>query len=162
MNERVSFRAQGAPPPAGPYSHAIRSGGLLFLSGQGPFRPNGSKVEGPFEEQARQTLRNLEAVAAGASASLVDAVRVAVYLRDMSNFAADEQGLLRILPRPSAGPDHNPIRSAWIRDRGRRDHSDSRLTLPWRPASRRLDNAAVSRRSRSTDGSVLTRAGKGG
>src|SRR5438445_6925 len=74
--------------PGGPYSQAIRSGGFLFLAGQGPFRPDGSKVEGPFEDQARQTLDNLQAVAAAAGASLADAVRVGVYLRDMSNFAA--------------------------------------------------------------------------
>jgi len=72
----------------GPYSQAIKSGGFLFLAGQGPFRPDGSKVEGPFEDQARQTLQNLQSVAAAAGASLADAVRVGVYLRDMSNFAA--------------------------------------------------------------------------
>ena len=87
MSERTPFRAKDAPPPGGPYSHAIRSGGLLFLAGQGPFRPDGSKVESSFEDQARQTLRNLEAVAAAAGASLADAVRVGVYLRDMSHFA---------------------------------------------------------------------------
>ncbi len=88
MNKRIPFQTPDAPQPAGPYSQAIRSGGLLFLAGQGPFRPDGSKVEGAFDEQARQTFRNLEAVAAAAGASLADAVRVGVYLRDMSNFAA--------------------------------------------------------------------------
>ncbi len=88
MSERVPIRSDGAPPPGGPYSQAIRSGGFVFLAGQGPFRPDGSKVEGPFEDQARQTLNNLQAVAEAAGASLADAVRVGVYLRDMSNFAA--------------------------------------------------------------------------
>ncbi len=88
MSERTSIRADGAPAPMGPYSQAIKSGGFLFLAGQGPFRPDGSKVEGPFEDQARQTLQNLQSVAAAAGASLADAVRVGVYLRDMSNFAA--------------------------------------------------------------------------
>ena len=88
MSERTPIRAEGAPAPSGPYSQAIESGGFLFLAGQGPFRPDGSKVDGPFEDQARQTLQNLESVAAAAGASLADAVRVGVYLRDMSNFAA--------------------------------------------------------------------------
>ena len=88
MSERTPIRAEGAPAPSGPYSQAIKSGGFLFLAGQGPFRPDGSKVDGPFEDQARQTLQNLESVAAAAGASLADAVRVGVYLRDMSNFAA--------------------------------------------------------------------------
>jgi len=84
--DRIPFRAEDAPPPAGPYSQAIRSGGFLFLAGQGPFRPDGSKVESSFEDQARQTFKNLQAVAAAAGASLADAVRVGVYLRDMSDF----------------------------------------------------------------------------
>jgi reactive intermediate/imine deaminase len=88
MGERTPIRSGGAPAPGGPYSQAIRSGGFLFLAGQGPFRTDGSKVEGSFEDQARQTFRNLEAVASAAGASLADAVRVGVYLRDMSNFAA--------------------------------------------------------------------------
>jgi 2-iminobutanoate/2-iminopropanoate deaminase len=88
MSERTPVRSDAAPPPGGPYSQAIRSGGFLFLAGQGPFRADGSKVEGSFEEQARQTLSNLEAVAQAAGASLADAVRVGVYLRDMSNFPA--------------------------------------------------------------------------
>ncbi len=87
-HNRVPVRAADAPPPAGPYSHAIRSGGFLFLAGQGPFRPDGSKVESSFEEQARQAFSNLQAVAAAAGASLADAVRVGVYLRDMADFGA--------------------------------------------------------------------------
>jgi reactive intermediate/imine deaminase len=86
--ERVPFKSEDAPPAGGPYSQAIRSGGFLFLAGQGPFRPDGSKVESSFEDQARQVFRNLEAVAAAAGARLADAVRVGVYLRDMSNFGA--------------------------------------------------------------------------
>jgi reactive intermediate/imine deaminase len=88
MSERIPIRTEEAPPPGGPYSQAIRSGGFLFLAGQGPFRTDGSKVEGSFEDQARQTFRNLEAVSKAAGASLADAVRVGVYLRDMVNFPA--------------------------------------------------------------------------
>src|SRR5260370_21528655 len=69
MNKRIPFQTPDAPQPAGPYSQAIRSGGLLFLAGQGPFRPDGSKVEGAFDEQARQTFRNLEAASAAPPAS---------------------------------------------------------------------------------------------
>jgi 2-iminobutanoate/2-iminopropanoate deaminase len=88
MSERTPVRSKDAPPPGGPYSQAIRSGGFLFLAGQGPFRPDGTKVESSFEDQARQAFRNLEAVARAGGASLAKAVRVGVYLRDMSNFAA--------------------------------------------------------------------------
>jgi reactive intermediate/imine deaminase len=100
MRERTAFNSKDAPPAAGPYSQAIRSGGFLFLAGQGPFRPDGSKVESSFEDQARQTFRNLEAVAAAAGASLADAVRVGVYLRDMSNFAVMNKVYAEFLREP--------------------------------------------------------------
>jgi len=77
-----------APAPTGAYSQAIATGELVFLAGQGPFRPDGSKVEGSFDDQARQTFANLAAVAEAAGSSLANAVRVGVFLRDMANFAA--------------------------------------------------------------------------
>jgi reactive intermediate/imine deaminase len=97
---RIPFRADDAPQPAGPYSQAIRSGGFLFLAGQGPFRPDGSKVESSFEEQARQAFKNLQAVAAAAGASLADAVRVGVYLRDMSDFSTMNKVYAEFLREP--------------------------------------------------------------
>ena len=99
-HNRIPVRAADAPQPTGPYSQAIRSGGFLFLAGQGPFRPDGSKVESSFEEQARQAFSNLQAVAAAAGASLADAVRVGVYLRDMSDFAAMNKVYLEFLREP--------------------------------------------------------------
>jgi len=100
MSERTPIRSADAPAPSGPYSQAIRSGGFLFLAGQGPFQRDGAKVDSSFEDQARQTFRNLEAVAAAAGASLADAVRVGVYLRDMSNFAAMNKVYLEFLREP--------------------------------------------------------------
>jgi reactive intermediate/imine deaminase len=75
-----------APPPGGPYSSAVVAGGLIFLAGQTPRRPDGTLVRGTFAEQADQVFDNLEAVARAAGASLADAVRVGVYLRDMGDF----------------------------------------------------------------------------
>ena len=77
-----------APPPSGAYSQAIAAGNLVFLAGQGPFEPSGDKVEGSFEDEARQTFTNLAAVAEAAGGSLADAVRVGVFLRDMADFPA--------------------------------------------------------------------------
>jgi 2-iminobutanoate/2-iminopropanoate deaminase len=83
-----AVHADGAPPPAGPYSHAVRSGRLVFLAGQGPFDPSTGTIPDAFEEQVRQTLENLATVAAAAGGSLDDAVRVGVYLRTMDDFPA--------------------------------------------------------------------------
>jgi len=89
-----------APPPGGAYSQAIAAGGLVFLAGQGPFAASGEKVDGAFADEARQTFQNLAAVAAAAGGSLADAVRVGVYLRDMSNFAAMNEIYREFFPEP--------------------------------------------------------------
>jgi 2-iminobutanoate/2-iminopropanoate deaminase len=83
---RKSIVTEEAPEPTGPYSQAILSGKLVFLSGQGPVRIDGSLVDGSFEDQARQVFDNLAAVARAAGGSLANAVKVGVFLRDMSHF----------------------------------------------------------------------------
>lgn len=74
--------------PGGPYTHAVRAGDFLFLSGATPNRPDGTQVEGDFETQARATFENLAKVAASGGGSLRDTVRVGVYLRTLDDFAA--------------------------------------------------------------------------
>ena len=76
-----------APAPSGGYSQAVRTEQLLFLSGQGPFRPDGSLVNDSIEHQVRQVFANLQAVAQAAGGSLSRAVRVGVYLSDLQQFA---------------------------------------------------------------------------
>ena len=89
-----------APQPGGAYSQAIAAGNIVFLAGQGPFKPSGDKVEGSFEDEARQTFENLAAVAAAAGGSLADAVRVGVYLRDMDNFETMNEIYREFFPEP--------------------------------------------------------------
>ena len=89
-----------APAPGGPYSQAIVAGDLVFLAGQGPFRPSGEKVAGTFGDEARQTFANLAAVAEAAGGSLADAVRVGVYLRDMDNFVEMNELYREFFPEP--------------------------------------------------------------
>jgi 2-iminobutanoate/2-iminopropanoate deaminase len=85
--ERQPITAENAPAAVGPYSHAVRSGGFLFLSGQTPLDPaTGKLVEGDIGEHTRQCLRNLQAVCAAAGASLSDAVRCGIYVTDMGTF----------------------------------------------------------------------------
>jgi 2-iminobutanoate/2-iminopropanoate deaminase len=87
-HHREPVTALGAPAAIGPYSHAVRAGGLLFCSGQIPLDPDsGALVDGGPGEQARRCLENLTAVCAAAGAPLADAVRLTVYLIDMAAFA---------------------------------------------------------------------------
>ena len=87
-HHRHPVMADGAPPPAGPYSHAVESNGLLFCSGQVPLDPGtGKLVEGSIGDQARRCLENLKLVCGARGAQLSDAVRMAIYVTDISTFA---------------------------------------------------------------------------
>ena len=87
-HHRHAITADNAPTAVGPYSHAVRSGGFLFLSGQTPLDPaTGKLVEGGVGDQTRRCLENLQAVAQAGGASLADAVRVGIYVTDMGTFA---------------------------------------------------------------------------
>ncbi len=86
---REPVTASDAPEAIGPYVHAIRTGDLLFCSGQIPLDPRtGELVPGGPAVQAGRCLENLAAVCQAAGASLGDAVRMTIYLTDMSAFAA--------------------------------------------------------------------------
>ncbi len=86
-HHRESVSAPGAPAAIGPYVHAVRSNGLLFCSGQIPLHPETGEVVGATAaEQAGRCLENLQAVCAAAGATLGDAVKVNVYLREMADF----------------------------------------------------------------------------
>ncbi len=86
-HHRETVTAVGAAKAAGPYSHAVKSGGLIFLSGQTPLDPDtGKLVEGDIGVQTRRCLDNLGVVAAAAGASLDDAVRCGIYVTDMATF----------------------------------------------------------------------------
>lgn len=75
------------PPPTAAYSHAVRAGDYLFVTGQLGVDPRSNAlVAGGAEEQAKQIMRNLETVLKGAGTSLERAVMARLYL---VNFAAD-------------------------------------------------------------------------
>ncbi|HUB72890.1 MAG TPA: Rid family detoxifying hydrolase [Solirubrobacteraceae bacterium] len=86
--EREIVTATQAPPAIGPYSHAVRAGGLLFCSGQIPLDPHSGELVGASAgEQARRCLENLDAVCEAAGSSLARALRVTIYMTDLSAFA---------------------------------------------------------------------------
>jgi 2-iminobutanoate/2-iminopropanoate deaminase len=81
--------ASDAPEAIGPYVHAIRSGELLFCSGQVPIDPRtGELVEGTIGDETGRCLENLAAVCAAAGATLGDAVRLTIYTTEMASFGA--------------------------------------------------------------------------
>jgi 2-iminobutanoate/2-iminopropanoate deaminase len=77
----------GVPTAVGPYSQAVRSGSLLFCSGQIPIEPATGKIEATeVEGQARQVLANIAALLAAQGRSMADVVKATVFLTDMADF----------------------------------------------------------------------------
>lgn len=95
-----------APAAIGPYSHAVRTGNLLFTSGQTPIDPaTAALVADNIEAQTRQVLTNLETVLAAADLTLKDVVKTTVFLTDMAEFPQ-----LNAIYAERFG-DHKPARS---------------------------------------------------
>ncbi|MDI1251740.1 RidA family protein [Thermomonas sp.] len=86
---RNPIHTELAPAAIGPYSQAVRSGNLVFLSGQTPLDPaTGVLVEGDISVQARRAFDNIKAVCEAAGGSMDDIVRVGLYLTDLGQFTA--------------------------------------------------------------------------
>ena len=78
-----------APAAIGPYSQAIRTGDLLFTSGQVALDPaTGTLVPGGIEAQTTRVLENLKAVLAAANLDMAHVIKTTVFLKSMSDFAA--------------------------------------------------------------------------
>ncbi len=77
-----------APGAIGPYSQAIRTGNLIFVSGQLPVDPStGNFAEGGIKELTRQSLTNIKAILEAEGTGMAHVVKTTVFLADMSDFA---------------------------------------------------------------------------
>lgn len=85
---REPIRAPDAPAAIGPYVHAVRAGRLLFCSGQLPLDPRSGDLIGTTAgDQAGRCLENLAAVCQAAGSGLAHAVRLTIYMTDLSSFS---------------------------------------------------------------------------
>ncbi len=95
-----------APAAIGPYSQSVSHGDLVFTSGQIALDPaTGEMVAGDFADQAKQVIRNLEAVLTSVGCTFKDVVKATIYVADLANF-----GILNELYAEAMG-DHRPARS---------------------------------------------------
>ena len=78
------------PKRVGPFSHAVKAGGFLFVTGQMPTLPNDPTklIAGDISNQTHQVMKNLETVLAAANSSLEDVVFVRIYLVNFEDFDA--------------------------------------------------------------------------
>ena len=82
------IQTNNAPRAVGPYSQAVRAGGLLFVSGQLPIDPaTGEMVSGDAAKQAEQCLRNVLAILEAEKLTADNIVRATIYLQDMNDFS---------------------------------------------------------------------------
>lgn len=101
MTERRAGRASDAPPPAGPYSHAVRSGSLVVTSGQIGVDPKtGALVGLDVASQARQAWSNTVAALSSVSAEPADVVQVRVFLVELGDFEPMNAVFAELLPTP--------------------------------------------------------------
>jgi reactive intermediate/imine deaminase len=101
VDNRQAIQTQNAPGAIGPYSQAIKSGRLVFASGQIPLNPlNMTLVEGGISEQTIQVFENLAAIATASGGSLDNAVKVTIYLTDLGNFPIVNEIMARYFSEP--------------------------------------------------------------
>ncbi len=85
---RQAISTDRAPQAIGPYSQAVRTGHLLFVSGQVPIDPStGELIDGGTGAQTHQALKNVGEILKAAGASFDHVMRATVFLLDMNDFA---------------------------------------------------------------------------
>ncbi len=96
---------KNGPAPLGPYSDAIRSGNMLYVSGQGPFGKSGELVGSDITEQTEQSMKNLESLLGSIDLGVKNVVRATVYLANWDDFSGYNEVYKKYMG------DHKPARA---------------------------------------------------
>lgn len=100
MNKEIVATPK-APSAIGPYSQAVKTGLVVFTSGQIGLDPNtGELASQDFEIQARQAFANLAAVAAASGGTLANVVKFTLFLTDLSNFGKVNEIMAEVVGKP--------------------------------------------------------------
>lgn len=97
---RSIISTASAPAAIGTYSQAVRAGDTVYLSGQIGLDPATMEMVDGFEAQTLRVFENLKAVAEASGGSLADAVKLTIYLTDLSNFAKVNEVMARYFSEP--------------------------------------------------------------
>ena len=105
--DKVIIHTTEAPKAIGAYSQGIKSDNFVFTSGQIPINPqSGELIKGDFKSEVKQVLINLNGVLKGGGSSLQQAIKLTVFLTDLSHFAQVNEIFDEFFP------DNPPARSA--------------------------------------------------
>ena len=97
---KVPIQTRDAPATIGAYSQAVRAGNTVYLSGQIGLDPASLQLAEGIDAQIHRVFANLAAVATAAGLGLEDAVRMTVYLTDLSHFAKVNDIMAQYVPQP--------------------------------------------------------------
>lgn len=100
MTARRQVQTDSAPSAIGPYSQAIRAGGLIFTAGQTGSEPSSGALADGVAAQADRALRNLAAVLQTAGSGFDRVVKTTIFLVDMADFATVNEAYARHLSPP--------------------------------------------------------------
>lgn len=101
MTTKTAVNTDEAPAAIGPYSQAVKSNGLIFLSGQIPLQPETmALVSDNIEDQTHQVFKNLQAVAKASESDLNNALKLTIYLTDLGQFTTVNEIMASYLQEP--------------------------------------------------------------
>lgn len=102
---RESINVKGAPAAVGPYVHAVKTGGMIFASGQLGLDPETGVLPEGVEQQTVQSLENLKTVLEGCGSDLDHVVKTTIFLADVNDFAKVNEVYAGIFYRRASGKD---------------------------------------------------------
>ena len=86
--DKTIFQTKDAPAAIGPYSQAVKTGNLLFVSGQIPMDPEtGTVIIGGVEAATHRVMKNIEAILTAAGGNFNNVVKTTIFLKSMDDFA---------------------------------------------------------------------------
>lgn len=99
------LNTNNAPQAIGPYSQAIKTGNLLYTSGQIALTPQGEMIENDIKKQTRQIFSNIKAIVEDNESSMEQIIKINIFLTNMDDF-----GIVNVLMAEAFG-EHKPVRS---------------------------------------------------
>lgn len=102
---KKTISTSGAPAAIGPYSQAVSSNGILYISGQIPLHPESGKLMEGIEKATHQVMQNLQAILEEAGMSFQNVVKSTIFLKNMDDFAVMNEIYASYLD-----PEHLPAR----------------------------------------------------